>query len=288
MILCDTSDKAMKRTVYIPDELADALEKYLQEHPDESSSSLMQEAIQKKLGQDNASRYLALAGVVQQQPGDAIAIKLNQMVVPPGQSVLLQNVSPQEFENILIEIGKHRGYRIAYLDGILEIMAPLPEHEYLKSAIADLIKELAEELGIEYECFGSTTWRREAKRAGVEPDECFYIQNFETIRGRLDIDLNSDPPPDLVLEIDVTLKSIDRLPIYARLSVPEVWRYIKGELKIYHLAESTYVEAAQSLAFGSFPVKEIPSFLRQNLATGRAALRQNFRVWVKQQLEKPR
>ena len=86
-------------------------------------------------------------------------IELNQLIVPPGQSVLLQNITWQKFENILDEIGEHRAAQIAYDQGMLEIMVPLPEHEYFKDAIADLVKDLALELAIEYECFGSTTWR---------------------------------------------------------------------------------------------------------------------------------
>lgn len=108
---------------------------------------------------------------------------------------------------------------------MLEIIVPLSEDEYSEDAIGDLVKDLAEELAIEYECFASTTWRRQECMGGAEPDNCFYIQNLPAVRGRLNIDLNSDPPPDLVLEIDITSKSLDRLPIYAWLGVPEVWRY---------------------------------------------------------------
>jgi Uma2 family endonuclease len=77
----------------------------------------------------------------------------------------------------------------------------------------------------------------------------------------LDIDLNSDPPPDLVLEIDITSKSLDRLPIYARLGVPEVWRYDQKQLRLYQLVSGMYVEIETSLAFSKFPVKSIPGFI---------------------------
>ena len=211
-------------------------------------------------------------------------VELNQLVLLPGQSVLLKNISWSKFEEIILELGEHRASILAYDQGILEIMVPLPEHEYFKDAIGDLVKDLAEELAIEYECFGSTTWRRQERMGGAEPDNCFYIQNLPAIRGRLDIDLNSDPPPDLVLEIDITSKSLDRLPIYARLGVPEVWRYENTQLWLYQLVNEMYVETQASLAFSEFPVKSIPDFIRQNLASGRNALRQSFRLWVRQQI----
>lgn len=179
------------------------------------------------------------------------------------------------------ELGEHRAKRIAYDQGMLEIMVPLPEHEYFTSSIGNLIQDLAEELGIEYECFGSTTWKKQEKMAGAEPDECFYIKSLPAILGRLDIDLNQDPPPDLVLEVDMTSKSLNRLRIYSRLGVPEVWRYDLGQLWLYQLVNEEYVETEISLAFPEFPLKRIPANVKQNPVTGRTALRRRFREWVK-------
>lgn len=209
-------------------------------------------------------------------------IKLNQLLVHPGQSVTLQNVSWQQFEDILTELGSHRSSKVAYYQEVLEIMVPLPEHEYFKTSFGGLIEDLAMELELDYENFGSSTWRNQEVLAGAEPDECFYIQSFPAIQGRLNIDLKrGDPPPDLVLEIDNTSKSLDSLPIYARLGVPEVWRYDKGELHIYHLTNDAYVEAEFSLAFPKFPVKSLPEFVKQNLPQGRRLMRQHFSLWIR-------
>ncbi len=210
-----------------------------------------------------------------------LSIELNQLIVRPGQSVLLQNVSWQQFENTLLELGDVRSSRVAYYDGILEIMVPLPEHEYFKEAIGDLIKDLAEELQLDYESFGSTTWKREKSLSGAEPDNCFYIQNLPAVEGKLNIDLACDPPPDLVLEIDITSKSLNRLPIYARLGVAEVWRYDKKQLRIYHLVDNSYIETQASLAFPNFPVKSILTFVQRHLGSNRRALRLAFRAWVR-------
>ncbi len=208
------------------------------------------------------------------------------LTIPPGQSLVLENVSWQAFEKLLLELGNTRTARVAYDRGTLEIMAPLPRHEYYKEAIADLVKDLAYELDLNYETLGSTTWKRQDVLGGVEPDSCFYFQNEPAIRGKLDLDLTQDPPPDLVIEIDITSKSLDRMPIYARLGVPEVWRYENGCLKIYCLQGQDYGETNHSLALPMAPVQEIIPFIDQHLAGGKKAMRRAFREWIRQMPEK--
>lgn len=166
--------------------------------------------------------------------------------ISPSEKILLHNVSWQEFETILTEMENKTGSRIAYDRGTLEIIMPLPEHEYFKEIISLLVQDLADELGLNYESLGSTTWKREDRLAGVEADNCFYIQNEPAIRGNLNINLSQDPPPDLALEIDITRKSLNRQPIYARLGVPELWRYDQGILQIYQLQAADYIEADNS------------------------------------------
>jgi len=199
--------------------------------------------------------------------------------------VVLHNISWQQFENLLKDLGDHRAARIAYDQGTLEIMTPLPEHEYFKETIGDAVKDIAEALELDYESYGSTTWRREVAQAGLEPDNCFYFQNEALVRGKLDFDLNSDPPPDLALEIDITSKSLNRFPIYARLGVPELWCYDDGVLKIYHLHDEAYVEAETSLVFPMLNVRELPRLIQANRNAGRLALRRAVREWVKDQVQ---
>ena len=120
--------------------------------------------------------------------------------------------------------------------------------------------------------------------AGVESDNCFYFQNVDAIRGRLNLDLTQDPPPDLALEIDVTSKSLNRFPIYARLGVPELWCYDSGELKIYHLQDGEYMEAQRSLVFPNLPIRELPKLIEQYRAVGRLAIRRAVREWVREKV----
>jgi Uma2 family endonuclease len=198
--------------------------------------------------------------------------------------VLLYNISWEQFENLLKDLGEHRAARVAYDNGTLEIMTPLPEHEYYKEVISDLTKDIAQELERDYESFGSTTWKREIRMAGLEPDNCFYFQNVDAVRGRLDVNLTQDPPPDLALEIDVTSKSLNRFPIYARLGVPELWCYDSGELKIYHLQASEYIEAEISLVFPNLPIKELPQLIEEHRIAGRLAIRRAVRQWVREKV----
>jgi Uma2 family endonuclease len=195
--------------------------------------------------------------------------------------VVLHNISWQQFENLLADLGESRAARVAYDDGTLEIMTPLPEHEYYKEVIGDSIKEIAEVLDQDYESLGSTTWKREIKKAGVEPDNCFYFQNEPRIRGKLEFDLSQDPPPDLALEIDVTSKSLSRFSIYARLGVPEIWCYDSGELKIYQLQNEGYIEVETSLVFPTLPVQELPALIEQYRPQGRRAMRRAVREWAR-------
>jgi Uma2 family endonuclease len=199
--------------------------------------------------------------------------------------VVLNNISWQQFENLLIDLGEHRAARVAYDQGRLEIMTPLPEHEFFKETLSIAVQDIAELIDLNYESYGSTTWKRELEQAGLEPDNCFYFQNEAAIRGRFNIDLNQgDPPPDLALEIDLTHKSLNRLPIYARLGVPELWCYDSGNLTIYQLQGGEYVEAIQSSIFPNLAIPELPQIIEAYRQEGRLALRRAIRAWARAQI----
>ncbi|UJB71387.1 Uma2 family endonuclease [Acaryochloris sp. 'Moss Beach'] len=199
--------------------------------------------------------------------------------------ILLYDISWQQFEALLQDLGDHRAARLAYDRGTLEIMTPLPEHEYYKEVLSEATKEIADVLERDYESYGSTTWRRQIQEAGLEPDNCFYFQNEFKVRGKLSFDLDRDPPPDLSLEIDLTSKSLNRLPIYARLGVPELWCYDDGQITIYHLRQEAYVEAANSLVFPQLPIRELPQLIEEYRQQGRRALRQAIRAWAQTHLQ---
>lgn len=178
---------------------------------------------------------------------------ISQMRLAPGSVVTIPNVSWQEFESILQELGEKRAARVAYSRETLEIMVPLPEHEKPKDLISDIIKTLLRARGRRYEPFGSTTFKRQGA-AGVEPDASFYIQNYQRMIGcrRLQPD---DPPPDLAIETDVTSKTT--IDAYAAIGVPEVWVYDTGSLTIYLLKDGKYVKSDISPTFSETAIVQI-------------------------------
>jgi Uma2 family endonuclease len=153
------------------------------------------------------------------------------------QRTVLHNVSWETFEALLRDTGEDRGSRFAYDCGTLEIMTPLFEHENPKSNLGNFIIALAEELDIEIRSAGSTTLKRRLANRGIEPNNCYYIQNELAIRNQQTLNLETDPPPDLAIEIDITSSYVDKFGIYAALGVNELWRYNGQDLKFYQLVE---------------------------------------------------
>ncbi len=185
----------------------------------------------------------------------------------PGQvehKVLLRNVSWETYESLLADHENSSAPRFTYDRGMLEIMSPSPEHEMMNRRIAYFITAIMEEMEIEAEDFGSTTFRREDLERGFEPDTCFYMEeNAERVRGKKRLDLSIDPPPDLVLEIDVTSPSLNKFPIYARLGVPEVWRYDGKKLEISLLEGEGYKVAPESAVLPGFTGETLSKLIEE-------------------------
>ena len=163
-------------------------------------------------------------------------------LTPPEQvtqKVILDNISWETYQRLMEERGERPKPRYAYDRGRLEIMVSSYEHENLKHVIATLVELLAGELEMDIEAAASTTFQREDLAQGFEPDASFYIQHAARIRGQKQIDLDADPPPELVIEIDITHPSLNKFPIFAGLGIPEVWRYHKQALIILRLEGDT-------------------------------------------------
>jgi Uma2 family endonuclease len=207
-------------------------------------------------------------------------LEFKRITVPPGQKVLLNDVSWQEFETILEELGEHRSARVAYANGTLEIMTPLPEHEVSRVLISNFVEALLEELDIEFWCLGSTTFKNQLMQQGLEPDNCFYIQHEATVRGKDRLDLTIDPPPDLALEVDVTSRT--HANIYQALGVPELWRFERGQFQINRLQAGQYEAVEFSPNFPGLPLQHaIPEYLQQTKILGRNKTMRAFRQWVR-------
>lgn len=200
------------------------------------------------------------------------------------QRVLLKRVSWETSNQLLIELGEDRAMRLFYHEGLVEIMTPLGPHESSNRFIDDLIRVIADELNLNLKKFGSLTLKRDTTQTGAELDSCYYIQNEPLVRGKQEIDLKIDPPPDLVLEIDITSGSLDKRPIYAALGVPKLWRYDGQKLEAFVLQESSlaYNPVQQSPTFPSSPLDSVPPLIRQSLVDGETATLRAFRAWVRE------
>ncbi|MEH2346630.1 MAG: Uma2 family endonuclease [Nostoc sp.] len=203
---------------------------------------------------------------------------------PAEQRTVLHNVSWETFEALLRDTGEDRGSRFAYDCGVLEIMTPLFEHENPKIQFDRFIFALAEEVGVEIKSAGSTTLKRKISKRGIEPDTCYYIRSESIVRGRMTLNLETDPPPDLAIEIDITSSSVNKFGIYSALGVTELWRYDGQNLKFYQLIEGQYIECKFSIAFPIISVSEISRFIEQSKSMGEIALLKSFRAWVRGQI----
>lgn len=192
---------------------------------------------------------------------------------------LVIDASWEEYEKFLEAVGNRR-IRVTFDRGQLELMAPLPSHERPKKLLATLLEALLVDLGLDFEALGSSTFRRRDLDRGLEPDECYWIKHALDVRGLERLDFEVHPPPDLVLEVEVTHSVLDRLGIYHALKVPEVWRYTReGELQALHWSSSGYLEARSSLAFPGLPVHEVASLLKGD--SPRPQLVRDFLSWAR-------
>ncbi|MEG4804067.1 Uma2 family endonuclease [Microcoleus sp. ARI1-B5] len=200
----------------------------------------------------------------------------------PAQNIQLSGISWQTYETVVAEFS-HRQLRLTYSGGNLEIIEPSPEHQFYQTIIGRFIETLAEELGLNIAAVGSTTFKR-PELSIAEPNECFYIQNFCAVQGKTSIDTSQNPPPDLVVEIDIASGSENSLQVYAGVSVPEVWIYNGERLIINQLENTEYFSCDRSLAFPTVPILEIVDFLQQAETMDYLELVKAFRNWVKSEI----
>ena len=197
---------------------------------------------------------------------------------------VLQNISWQTFKAMLADMGSERNQRLAYDNGIVEIMTPLMAHENSNRLIEGFVLVLCEEFALEVKSAGSLTMTRDDLERGAEPDSSYYIQNELLVRNQENIDLSTDPPPDLVLEVEYSRSKIDKLVLYASMRVPEFWRYNGNVLRIYTLNSGQYSQSDISPTFAPVLVTQIPRFIQESKKIGQIAATRDFRTWVRQQM----
>lgn len=202
------------------------------------------------------------------------------------QRVILHGVSWGTYKALVDDLGNSRSCRLAFNSGELEIMSPHYKHENSHIAIGQIVLILAKESGLKCQPAGALTCEREDLLKAIEPDCCFYIQHFLDVSDCDEIRLPAQPPPDLMVEVDISNSSINKLSICSALGVPEHWRYDGKKLEIRILKDGTYNLSDRSAAFPGLQFANVlPEFIR----SGRRdflAMSDKFRAWVRQELKK--
>ncbi|MEM9485135.1 MAG: Uma2 family endonuclease [Cyanobacteria bacterium P01_F01_bin.116] len=175
--------------------------------------------------------------------------------------VVLHGVEWDAYLQILDALPQQRGSRLTYDNGLLEITMPLEDHEFFGRLIERFILTLVELFGLRIKTMGSTTMNYPYLKKGAEPDNAYYIQNQPLVKGR-NVDFAVDPPPDLVVEVDITHTDIRKNEFYASLGVPEFWRFNGSIWRIYQLQDQVYVEVARSPTFPNASKEQLYAFLK--------------------------
>jgi Uma2 family endonuclease len=204
---------------------------------------------------------------------------------PPdtGQRIILRGVSWATYERLLADFQDSHAAHFAYDRGVLEIMAPSFEHEKINRLIHSLFEVIAAEFDVDFENAGSTTFKREDLARGFEPDTCFYVRDVKRVRGKKKLDLSVDPPPDLLIEIDISSPSLNKFPLYAQIGVSEVWRYDGAALTIFVLEKGEYLAQKESRALPGLTGEALVRFIEESRDLTRPDWLRRVREWAQQQ-----
>lgn len=194
---------------------------------------------------------------------------------------VLRNVTWETYEHLLKNYESFSAPRFTYDQGDLEIRSPSIPHEAASRILSLLVNIICEEREIDVRDLGSTTHKRADLLKGVEPDGCFYIRNVAAITGVDELNLSVQPPPDLVIEVDISHPSIARLPIYAALGVPEIWQFEDGQVKFFVLQENKYIALTNSTELPGITFEVITQFVNASASTKRPQWLRQVRQWIR-------
>lgn len=200
-----------------------------------------------------------------------------------GDCIVLHGISWELYEQ-LRDIPDNWGKQMTYDRGRLEIMSPGVGHEHAKKALARMLEAFTEELNVRIRSLGETTWKDPGQKYGLEADECYYIENESRVRDLLEeIDPTRDPPPDVAIEVERSRSVIGKLPLYAELGIPEVWRCDGRVVRVLLLsADGKYAESTCSRNLPALPISELNRFLKERAATDETTWIRSFRAWVRE------
>lgn len=181
-------------------------------------------------------------------------------------------VAWDDYLRLLDELGDGAHLRVTFDRGVLEIMSPKSEHEELARLIDLVLAYIAFEQNQNVKNCGSMTMHTVAVERGGEADSSYYVATESQVRGVKNIDLTVHPPPDIVLEIDITSPSLDKFPLYTALRVPEVWRYDGERMQFYLFVEGKYQPSTHSLSFPHLSSAMLERYLSIGCREGSSAM----------------
>jgi Uma2 family endonuclease len=216
---------------------------------------------------------------------EAAAVDYLELIekLPENGILTLSGVSWEEYENLVQSVGEAPSLRINYDQGRMQIMTISFKHEYYAHIIEQMVGVIRLILRPKVVFFGSATLKKQPRLKGAEPDACFYVQSAPIIGHKINLDLRVDPPPDVVLEMDIYHESISRFHIYEGLGVPELWHYDEQTLTIYHLQEGRYKAVTNSLAFPILTGEVLTEFLTRSQSEGQDETLLAFEEWLRVQ-----
>jgi Uma2 family endonuclease len=203
----------------------------------------------------------------------------------PEENIVFLPVSWDTYETILADLGDDSHTRLAYDGRILELMSAFREHEADTRFLDALLVLVMEEWDINLDCVGSMTLK--AKPVGAEPDTSYYIEHAVDVAGLKEIDLRVSPPPDLVVEFDLSRQRMNKFEIYARLGVPEFWRYGRWGLQAFTLRAGEYHEIAVSDVIPGLPMAPLASFLERHSERDKRPILKGWRAWLRANRDAP-
>jgi Uma2 family endonuclease len=211
-----------------------------------------------------------------------LSIRPEQIQLSPGSEVTLTYQTWEDYEALLESRRDDAAIKIRYnaKTQTIALMAPLAGHGRRIDILVDLVKALLRHQGRNWDSSHPMTLKR-LREAGVEPDACFYIENWQAALGKERLDLAVDPPPDLAIEVDMT--SLTDLEVYQILKIPEVWIYRQGQLSVHVLTATGYEDSPESPTFPTIDVKAVlPTYVERAWASGSSVALREFDTYLDQ------
>ena len=222
-----------------------------------------------------------MSAAIFERPPD---VKRTRSPADREQHFVMHGVSYQSYVTIADAL-MNQPIRFNYDRGSLELMTVSLGHEWMKSLFGEFMSILRLEIRIKMRSGGSMTFRKEEKQRGLEPDECYWIQHEAQMRFKAEFDPDIDPPPDLMIEIEVSRSILDRIDISAALKIPEIWRTDGNYLKVLLLQpDGQYQESERSRAFPFLSMEKVAEFIRQRDTLDENEIVFAFRDWVRAQV----